>query len=247
MKRLALVPCLLLLSACTSPLGPSNTPDAPAATPTRVGVALPPAWTPTPEPSRQPTARPTSKASLEPTAAPEFEVTALRLSEISGGYSPVQPITYGISPAILAAGVLQPQAIAMFERPDNDTLVISVAAVLATPTEEQGFASWLETPTMLLDALASMIGQLEGSARVLDGYADIGTASAAAEGTILMRDTRYTTQIVIVRQDVAAAYVAVLIPRGAQSGFDLDGVMRIYAQRLAAEVQGAGASTPPAP
>ena len=62
-----------------------------------------------------------------------------------------------------------------------------------------------------------------------------------------MRYTRYTTQLVLVRQDVAAAYVAVLVPRGAQSGFDLDGVLRIYAQRLAAEVQGAVASTPPAP
>jgi hypothetical protein len=161
-----------------------------------------------------------------------MKITALRLSDLPAGYAPAQPISYGISPAILAAGVLDPQAIAMFERSDNGTLVISVAAPLATPTEEQGFASWLETPTMLLEALAGAVGQFEGSARVLDGFSDIGTASAAAEGTILMRGARHTAQIVLVRQGTAAAYIAVLLPRGAQSGFDLQSVMRGYAERL---------------
>jgi hypothetical protein len=232
MKRLALIPWLLLLSACTLPFGESAASQAPAAQPTQIGVALPPVWTPTPAQLRQPTAHPTSGAAQEPTSAPEIRVSAVRLSELTAGYAPAQPIEYGISPAILAAGVIEPQAIAMFRHPDSGTLVISVAAVLATRTEEQGFASWLETPTMLLEALAGAIGQLEGSARTLGGFSDIGTASAAAEGTILIGDARYSTQIILLRQGPAAAYVAVLLPRGAQSGFDLQGLMRMSAMRV---------------
>ena len=133
----------------------------------------------------------------------------------------------------------------MFEQPGGGTLVISVAAALTTATEEQGFASWLEAPTMLLEALAGALGQLEGSARALDGFSDLGTASAAAEGTILMGGARYTAQIVLLRQGSAAAYIAVLLPRGAQSGFDLQSVSRGYAERLRAEVL--GIPTPSAP
>jgi hypothetical protein len=245
MTRLILIPCLLTLAACTLPFGMPGAPAAPAAPPTQVGVALPPAWTPTPETTQPPTARPPTQAAAAPTTTPEFKVTALRLSEISGGYAPVQPITYGLSPAILAAGVLQPQAIAMFGRSDNGTLVISVAAALTTATEEQGFATWIETPTILIEALAGVIGRLEGPTSVLDGYSDLGTASAAAEGTILMGETRYTTQVVLVRQGQAAAYVAALTPRYADLGFDLNGVMRIYAQRLAAEAGDASAAPVP--
>lgn len=241
MKRLTLVPCLMLLSACTLTLSPRA--EQPVATPTPYGVALPPAWTPTPEPTRQPTARPTTAKPAEPTATPEIKVTALRLSEISGGYGPVQPISYGLSPALLGAGVLKPQGIAIYERTDNGALVISVAAVLTSPIEEQGFATWLENPGLLLEPLASVLGQLEGSPRSLDGFSDLGTASAATEGTILMRDTRYTAQIILLRQGVAAAYVATLVPRYADSGFDLRGVMQIYAQRLEAETEPAA---PPA-
>ena len=232
MKRLTLIPWLLLLSACTLPFGQAGTPEAVAAPPTQVGVALPPAWTPTPQRAAQPTARPTSRPVQEPTPTTEIKVTALKLSELPAGYAPAQPISYGLSPAILAAGVLKPQAIAMFEQPGNGTLVISVAAALTTPTEEQGLASWLAAPTMLLEALAGAIGQLEGSPRALDGFSDIGTASAAAEGTIAMGGVRYSTQIIILQQGQAAAYMAVLLPRGAQLGFDLQGVVRAYAGRL---------------
>jgi hypothetical protein len=247
MKRLTLIPWLLLLSACTLPFGQAATPELPSLPPTQAGIALPPAWTPTPQGAAQPTAQPTSRPAQEPTPTSEIEVTALRLSELPAGYGPAQPVTYGISPAILAAGVLEPQAIAMFEQPGNGTLVISVAAPLATPTEEQGFASWLETPTMLLEALAGAIGQLEGSARALDGFSDIGTASTATEGTILIGGVRHTTQIVLLRQGSAAAYIAVLLPRGAQSGFDLQSVVRAYAQRLRVEIDAVGVPTPPAP
>jgi hypothetical protein len=235
MKRLTLVPWLLLLSACTLPLGQAAAPAGSAVPATQIGVALPPAWTPTPEREAQPTARPTSPPAQEPTPTQEMKITALRLSDLPAGYAPAQPISYGISPAILAAGVLDPQAIAVFEQSGNGTLVISVAALLATPTEEHGFASWLETPMMLLEALAGAVGQLEGSARALDGFSDIGTASAAAEGSILMRGARYSTQIVILRQGRAGAYIAVLLPRGAQSGFDLQSVVRGYAERLRAD------------
>jgi hypothetical protein len=38
-----------------------------------------------------------------------------------------------------------------------------------------------------------------------------------------------------VRQGTAAAYVAVLLPRGAQSGFDMQSVVRGYAERLRAD------------
>ncbi|MCX6070702.1 MAG: hypothetical protein NTU91_07565 [Chloroflexi bacterium] len=238
MKRLTLIPWLLLLSACTLPFGQAATPELPALPPTQVGIALPPAWTPTPQGAAQSTARPTSRPAQEPTPTSEIKVTALRLSELPTGYGPAQPVAYGISPAILAAGVLEPQAIAMFEQLGNGTLVISVAAPLATPTEEQGFGSWLKTPTMLLEALAGAMGQLEGSARALDGFSDIGTASAAVEGTILIGGARYTTQIVLLRQGSAAAYIAVLLPRGAQPGFDLQSVVRGYAERLRAEALG---------
>lgn len=247
MKHLTLVPWLLLLSACTLPFGGAAMPATSSEAPTQIGVALPPAWTPTPERSIQSTARPTTRPSQEPTLTPEIEVSALRLTELPGGYTPAQPISYNISPAILAAGVLQPQAIALFEQPSNGTLVISVAAALATPTEEQGFASWIETPATLLEALAGVLGRLEGSARILDGFSDIGTASAAAEGTILMRDARYSTQVVILRQGDVAAYIAVLVPRGAQSGFDLQGLVRAYAGRLRVSTDASGPPIPPAP
>jgi hypothetical protein len=235
MKRLTLIPWLLLLSACTLPLGRAATPESPVVTPTQIGIALPPVWTPTPGQAARPTARSTSRPAQEPTPTQEVKVTALRLSDLPAGYTPAQPISYSISPAILAAGVLDPQAIAMFEQTSNGTLVISVAGPLGTPTEEQGFASWLETPTMPLEALAGAVGQLEGSARTLDGFSDIGTASAAAQGTILMRGARYTAQIVLVRQGAVAAYITVLVPRGAQSGFDLLSVARGYADRLRAD------------
>jgi len=244
MKRLTFIPWLLLLSACTLPFGQAATTEVPVVPTAQIGVELPPEWTPTPERAAPPTARPTSRPAQEPTPTQEIEVTALRLTELPGGYSPAQPISYGISPAILAAGVLEPQAIAMFQQP-NGTLVISVAAPLTTPTEEQGFASWLETPTMLLEALAGAMGQLEGSARKLDGFSDIGTGSAATEGTILIGGARYTTQVVILRQESAAAYIAVLVPRGAQSGFDLQSVVRGYAMRLRTDAL--NIPTPPSP
>lgn len=246
MKRLTLIPWLLLLSACTLPFGGSPAAEPPAATPTPIGVALPPAWTPTPPFGTQPTVRPTSRPEQEPTVTPEIEVTAIRLTDLPGGYAPSQPISYGLSPAILSAGVLQPQAIAMFEAPDG-TLVISVAALLGTPAEEEGFARWIETPTTLIEVLGGVLGQIEGSPRVLDGYSDIGTASAAAEGTIQFRDFRYTTQVVLLRQGPAAAYIAVLVPRGAQSGFNLQDLVRPYSERLRAGIESAGAPTPPAP
>jgi hypothetical protein len=247
MKRLTLIPWLLLLSACTLPLGQAGTPGTPAAPPTQVGVALPPAWTPTPRPVTQPTVRPTGRPSQEPTPTAEIKVSALRLSELPSGYAPAQPISHGISPAILAAGVLEPQAIAMFEQPGGGTLVISVAAALTTATEEQGLASWLEAPSMLLEALAGAMGQLEGSARALEGYSDIGDASAAAEGTILIGGARYSTQIVVLRQGQTAAYVAVLLPRGTQPGFELQSVVRGYAERLRAEASAPALPPLPAP
>src|SRR4030042_2668246 len=112
MKRLTLIPWLLLLSACTLPFGAPPVTEAPDATPTEIGVALPPAWTPTSPSASPPTARPTGQPEQEPTAAPEIEVTALRLTDLPGGYDPSQPISYGLSPANLAAGVLQPPAAA---------------------------------------------------------------------------------------------------------------------------------------
>jgi hypothetical protein len=247
MKRLMLLPWLLLLSACTLPFGQPGIGETPSAPPTQVGVALPPAWTATPERAAQPTARPTNRPAHEPTATQEIKVTALRLSELPGGYSPVQPISYGITPPVLAAGVLEPQAIAMFTQP-NGTLVISVAAPLRTPSEEQGFAAWHQTPTTLLQALAGVLGEVEGSPRSLDGFGDIGEASAAAEGTILMGGARYTTQVVLLRFESVAAYLAVLVPRGAVSGFELHGVAVAYAQRLRTDVeQLAPPSTLPSP
>jgi hypothetical protein len=239
MKRAIILPWLLLLTACSLPFGQPSTPDSSAPPPPEVGVALPPAWTPTPERAAQPTVRPTSRPTQVPTPTREIKVTALRLSELPGGYSPVQPISYGISPAVLAAGVLEPQAIAMFTQL-NGALVLSVAAPLTTATQEQGFSSWLETPTMLLEALAGVLGQLEGSPRALEGYSDIGTASAAAEGTILMGGWRYTTQVVLVREGPVAAYLAVLVPRGASPGFEVEGIVRAYAQRLRTEVENLG-------
>jgi hypothetical protein len=246
MKRLTLLPWLLLLSACTLPFGAAPTAEPPAATPTSIGVALPPAWTETPASDSLPTLRATSRPQQEPTETPAVVVTALRLTDLPGGYAPSQPISYGLSPAILSAGVLQPQAIAMFEEPGG-TLVISVAALLGSPTETAGFARWIETPMTLIEVLGGVLGQIEGSPRVLDGFADIGSASAAAEGTILFRNSRYSTQVVILRQGSAAAYLAVLVPRGTQSGFNLLDLVRPYAERLRLGVEAVGAPTPPAP
>ena len=246
MKRLTFLPWLLLLSACTLPFGAAPTSEAPAATATSIGVALPPVWTPTPASGSQPTARPTTRPAQEPTETPEVEVLALRLTDLPGGYAPSQPISYGLSPAILSAGVLQPQAIAVFEAP-NGTLVISVAALLGTPTEEEGFARWIETPTTLIEVLGGVLGQIEGTPRVLEGYSDLGTASAAADGTIQFRDFRYSTQVVLLRQGPAAAYIAVLVPRGAQSGFNLQDLVRPYSERLRVGIESAGAPTPPVP
>ncbi len=247
MKRLSLFPWILLLTACTLPFGAAPTADAPAATLTPIGVALPPVWTPTPPSGSQPTAKPTSRPEQAATETPKKEVPALRLSDLPVGYAPSQPISYGLSPAILAAGVLQPQAIAMFEDPSGGTLVISVAALLGTSSEEEGFARWIETPTTLIEVLAGVLGRLEGSAQALDGFGDIGTASAAAEGTILYHDSRYSTQVVLLRQGSSAAYIALLVPRGAQPRFDLLDLVRAYSERLRAEVEAPGAPTPPAP
>lgn len=247
MKRLSLFPWMLLLTACTLPFGAAPAPEPPAATATSVGVALPPLWTPTPPSASQPTAKPTTRPEQPATDTPEIEVPALRLSDLPVGYAPSQPISYGLSPAILAAGVLQPQAIAMFEDPAGGTLVISVAALLGTPAEEEGFARWIETPTTLIEVLAGVLGQLEGSSRALDGFSDIGTASAAAEGTILYRDSRYNTQVVLLRQGSGAAYVALLVPRGAQPRFELQDLARAYSERLRAGDEAPGAPSPPAP
>ncbi len=247
MKRLSLFPWMLLLTACTLPFGAAPTAVAPAATLTPIGVALPPVWTPTPPSGSQPTAKPTTRPEQAATDTPKKEVPALRLSDLPGGYAPSQPISYGLSPAILAAGVLQPQAIAMFEDPTGGTLVISVAALLGTPSEEEGFARWIETPTTLIEVLAGVLGRLEGSSRALDGFADIGTASAAAEGTILYHDSRYSTQVVLLRQGSSAAYIALLVPRGAQPGFDLQDLVRAYSERLRAELEAPAAPTPPTP
>lgn len=247
MKRLSLLPCLLiLLSACSLPFGGTPTQEPLPPTPTPIGVALPPAWTPTPGVGASATARPTSAPAAEPTATPAIEVTALRLTELPSGYTPAQPVSYGLSPAILSAGVLRPSGIAMFSEPNSGTLVISVAALLATDGEEQGFARWIETPTTLIEVLAGVLGQLEGTASVLDGYADIGTASAAAQGRILLRNTRYDTEIVLLRQGPAAGYIAVLVPRGARSGFTLHDLAAQYAARLQATVT-LDAPTPPLP
>lgn len=247
MKRLSLLPWMLLLTACTLPFGATPTADGPAATPTPIGVALPPVWTPTPPSASQPTAKPTTRAEQAPTETPEIDVPALRLSDLPAGYSPSQPISFGLSPAILAAGVLQPQSIAMFEDPAGGTLVISVAALLGTSAEEDGFARWIETPTTLIEVLAGVLGRLEGSSRALDGFSDIGTASAAAEGTILYHDSRYSTQVVLLRQGSSAAYIAVLVPRGAQPGFNLQDVVRVYSERLRVRNESPDAPSPPAP
>jgi len=246
MKALSLAPWLLLLSACTLPLGRGGTPVASLPpTPTGIRVSLPPAWTPTPGQAPQSTAGPASQPTQAPTPTPQAGVSALRLSELPGGYAPAQPISYGLSPAVLGAGVMEPKAIAMFELPSNGTLVLSVAAPLETSAEEQGFGSWIEAPTLLLNALAGAMGRLEGTTRSLDGYSDFGAASAAAEGTILIRDARYSAQVVIVRQGSIGAYVAVFAPRGARLGFDLKGLVRVYAERLRAG--GGGSPTTPTP
>jgi hypothetical protein len=247
MKRLRLLPWMLLLTACSLPFGAAPTEDAPAATLTPIGVALPPVWTPTPPSASQPTVEPTTRAEQPPTETPEIDVPALRLSDLPAGYAPSQPISYGLSPAILAAGVLHPQSIAMFEDPASGTLVISVAALLGTSAEEDGFARWIETPTTLIEVLAGVLGRLEGSARVLDGFSDIGTASAAAEGTILYHDSRYSTQVVLLRQGSSAAYIALLLPRGAQAGFDLQDLVRAYSVRLRVREEAPDAPAPPAP
>jgi len=248
MKRLSPLLCLaILLSACSLPFGgaPAQA-TPPPSTPTQIGVALPPAWTATPALNARPTARPTSPPAAAPTEIPAIEVTALRLTELPSGYAPAQPVSFGLSPAILSAGVLQPQAIAMFQDPNNGTLVISVAALLQTNSEEQGFARWIETPTTLIEVLGAVLGQLEGTPSVLTGYADLGTASGAAQGRILFRDFRYDTQVVILRQGQAAAYIAVLLPRGERPGFALHDLAAQYAARLQVIVT-LDAPTPPLP
>jgi len=247
MKRLSLLPALLiLLSACSLPFGGTPAQATPPPTPTEIGVALPPAWTPTPAPAARPTVRPTSPPAAEPTETPAIEVTALRLTELPSGYAPAQPVSFGLSPVILSAGVLQPQAIAMFQDPNNGTLVISVAALLQTDSEEQGFTRWIETPTTLIEVLGGVLGQMEGSPSVLNGFADIGTASAAAQGRILFRDFRYDTEVVLLRQGPAAAYIAVLVPRGERPGFTLHDLAAQYAARLRVTVT-LDAPTPPQP
>ncbi len=247
MKRLSLLLCLsILLSACSLPFGGTPAPPPLPSTPTEIGVALPPAWTATPALDARPTTRPTSPPAAAPTETPAIKISALRLTDLPSGYAPAQPVSFGLSPAILSAGVLQPQAIAMFQDPDNGTLVISVTALLQTNSEEQGFARWIETPTTLIEVLGGVLGQLEGSPSVLTGYADLGTASGAAQGRILFRDFRYDTQVVVLRQGQAAAYIAVLLPRGERPGFALHDLAAQHAARLQVVVT-LDAPTPPLP
>ncbi len=223
----------MLLSACTLPFGgaPSEPPEA-LATATPVGVSLPPAWTPTPAGKAQPTAPPTPLPAVDATETPSLEVSALRLNELPVGFVPAQPISYGLRPAALAAGVLNVQAIALFEEPNSGVLVFSVASLLASPSEEQAIALGIETPTTAVEVLAGALGQLEGTPRLLDGFGDIGTASAAAEGRILFREFRYDLQLVLLRQGPVAAYIAVMTPLGARPGFDLKELARAYAARV---------------
>ena len=235
MRRLTLITiCLaMLLSACTLPFGgqPAE-PPGPLATATTVGVSLPPAWTSTPADRAQPTARPTSQPAVEATETPSLEVSALRLGELPVGFTPAQPISFGLRPAALSAGVLTVQAIALFEEPNSGVLVFSVASLLASPSEEQTVAQGIETPTTLVEVLAAALGQLEGTPRVLDGFGDIGTASAAAEGRVLFRDFRYDLQLVLLRQGPIAAYIVVMTPLGERPGFELKELARAYAARV---------------
>jgi len=222
-----------LLAACTLPFGgtPAAPPEA-VATPTAFGVSLPPAWTSTPAVAVPPTARPTVPPAVEATSTPSLVVSALRLGELPVGYTPAQPIAFGLSPASLSAGVLQAQAIALFEEPITGVLVFSVASPLASPSEEQAVVQAIETPTTLVEVLAGALGQLEGTPRVLDGFGDIGTASAAAEGRIVYREFRYDLQLVLMRQGPIAAYIAVMTPLGVRSGFDLRELAQTYATRV---------------
>ena len=229
--------CLaMLLSSCTLPFGgaPAELPAAPtaASTATAVGVSLPPAWTPTPAERVQATVRPTPLPAFDATETPALEVSALRLSELPAGYIPAQPISFGLRPASLAAGVLDVQAIAVFEEPTSGVLVFSVASLLGSPSEEQAVALGIETPTTPVEVLAGALGQLEGTSRLLTGFGDIGTGGAAAEARLLFREFRYDLQFVLFRQGPIAAYLAVMTPLGARPGFDLGEVARAYAARL---------------
>ncbi|MBM3121434.1 MAG: hypothetical protein FJZ97_04530 [Chloroflexi bacterium] len=235
MRQLTLLTLSLaiLLSACSLPFGgpPPVPPGAPAAA-TAVGVSLPPEWTPTPTDRAQMTSPPTSQPRVEATATASLEVSALRLSELPIGFVPAQPISYGLRPAALAAGVLTVQAIAFFEQPNSGVLVFSVASRLASPSEEQAVALGIETPTTPVAVLAGALGQVEGTPRLLDGFEDIGTASAAAEGRLVFRDFRYDLQLVLLRQGAIAAYIAVMTPLGTRPGFDLNELARAYAARV---------------
>jgi hypothetical protein len=235
MRRLTLLTLSLaiLLSACTLPFGGAPAePPGPASTATAVGVSLPPAWTATPAGRVQATAPPSPPPAVEATETPSLEVTALRLNELPVGFIPAQPIAYGLRPAALAAGVLNVQAIALFEEPTSGVLVFSVASLLASPSEEQAIALGIESPTTPVEVLAGALGQLEGTPRLLSGFGDIGTASAAAEGRLLFREFRYDLQLVLLRQGPIAAYVAVMTPLGARAGFDLYELARAYAARV---------------
>lgn len=233
MRRLTLLLTGLLLSACSLPFagGPSEDVSLPP-TPTTIGVALPPAWTATPPAQTTSAPRRPTPSAVEPSPTPAIEVSALRLAELPAQYTPAQPISYGLVPAALSAGVLQTQALALFEDLNTGTLVISVASLLASPAEEQAVLQGLESPTTLVEVLAGALGQLEAAPRALDGYGDIGTASAAAEGRILYRSFRYDLRIVLFRQGPIAAYVGVLVPLGANAGFELGDLARQHAARL---------------
>jgi hypothetical protein len=235
MRRVTLpILCLAtLVSACTLPLGGTSPepPDSPA-TPTLIGVSLPPAWTATPADASPATARPSLPSTDIATETPAPVVSTLRLGELPAGYIPAQPIALGLSPAALSAGVLPTPAIALFEEPTTGVLVFSAASVLASPAEEQAVALGIETPTTLVEVLAGALGQLEGSARILNGFGDIGTASAAAEGRIVYREFRYDLQLVLMRQGAIAAYIAVMTPLGLRPGFDLKELAQAYAARV---------------